>query len=64
MREVESRAVKALPGDLPACNRCGQRPDSITFNAVDCRPDCPINNTALLRVSSKQRLAMASHLNR
>jgi hypothetical protein len=44
---VESKAVKALPGDLPACDRCGQRPDSITFNMVDCRPGCPLASDRL-----------------
>jgi hypothetical protein len=49
---VEARAVKTLPGDLTACDLCGQRPDSITFNTVDCRPGCPLASTGPDRVES------------
>lgn len=49
---VESGAVKTLPGDLPACGLCGQRPDSITFNTVDCRGDCPLARAGLDHVES------------
>ena len=46
MREVvafiEAKVLNTLPGDLPACDMCGQRPDSITFSIVNCRPGCPL----------------------
>lgn len=44
---VEARGIKFLPGDLPACDRCGQRPDSITFDMIDCRPGCPLASDGL-----------------
>jgi hypothetical protein len=36
----ELRHLACLPGELPVCDICGQRPDSITFSPVDCKAGC------------------------
>jgi hypothetical protein len=44
-------------GELPACEICGQRPESIAFDERECRPGCPLKLDVKRRPDSTPHIA-------
>ena len=38
----QDKFTPLMIGELPTCEVCGQKPDSISFDVQECRPGCPL----------------------